>query len=544
MKTCSFNAGSCVVLGPSRWWRGAGGFAPFVGVMGAVGLCVYAAAQPTWTHLGGGPAHDSVSTLVGTPSLAATAWTRSVDGQGRAITWNAASGVVASADTAFALGSVVVNSATQHRLWALDRSDGEIRWSIGVDAANLSSWSTPAIDARRGNIIIAAGSALTAYAMSSGVQVWRATLQALIVNASPVVTGHLGLCDRAFITDYDGFGASARLYCVNVSPQNAVNPYAPGAIVWSVPIGAASGNTPAVRDGRVYVSSVGDWGFAPGQLLCFDARATSAEPAPLWTLDNPTGESFFGSVCVTGEKDLYASSYAFYGSSLSANLVKVDAATGTLKWSTPCNRSASTPVPLTGNRIALSGGLAGYGTVPTLQLFQDNGASAALLWDSSLATWNDANHNGLRDNGEYMVVGGWHNQPAPFADGSRLLIGAIGTGSDVTGYGSLLLVDTAIAPSAPGFVVGQRAGVGASPAVAGANVYSLGSAGLMAFGGSPPRCDVNGDGAFNIDDLYAWEQGSGLRDVNRDGSVTSVDRDVLIAELRRDERADMTGGRR
>jgi outer membrane protein assembly factor BamB len=512
--------------------------------MFAVGVCACAAAQPTWTQLAGGPAHDSVSTLVGTPSLAVPAWTRSVDGQGRAITWNAASGVVASPDTAFALGSVVVNSATQHRLWALDRFDGAVRWSIVVDAPNLSSWSTPALDTQRGTILVAAGSTLTAYAMSNGAQVWRTSLQAPIVNASPVVTGDLGLCDRAFITDYDGFGASARLYCVNVSSQNAVNPYTPGAIVWSVPIGAASGNTPAVRDGRVYVSSVGDWGFAPGQILCFDARATSPEPAPLWTLDNPTGESFFGSVCVTRDKMLYASSYAFYGSSLSANLMKVDAATGVMKWSTACNRSASVPVLLAGNRIALSGGLAGYGTVPTLQLFQDNGVSASLLWDSSLATWNDANHNGSRDSGEYMVVGGWHNQPAPFADGTRMLIGAIGTGSDVTGYGSLLLVDTSLAPTAPGFVVGQRLGVGASPAVAGTNVYSLGSAGLMAFGATPPRCDVNGDGVFNIDDLYAWEQSSGQRDVNRDGGVTSVDRDALIVELRRDERADMTGGRR
>jgi hypothetical protein len=66
----------------------------------------------------------------------------------------------------------------------------------------------------------------------------------------------------------------------------------------------------------------------------------------------------------------------------------------------------------------------------------------------------------------------------------------------------------------------------------------------MAFGATPPRCDVNGDGVFNIDDLYAWEQSSGQRDVNRDGGVTSVDRDALIVELRRDERADMTGGRR
>jgi len=540
----SFRVRSVLGPGPSCWWRGVGGFARAVGIALVSVQALSAHAQPSWPQLAGGASHDSTSTLVGVPSLASPAWSRSVDGQGRAITWNAASGVVVSSDTVLGLGSVVVNGTAQHRLWALDRFDGAIRWSATVDAPNLSSWSTPAIDARRGTVLVAAGSAVTAYALSTGAQVWRAMLQAPIVNASPIVTTDLGLHDRAFITDYDGFGVSSRLYCINVSPQNALNPYVPGAIVWSAPIGAASGNTPAARGGRVYVSSVGDWGFAPGQLLCFDAKASGPEPAPLWTMNNPTGESFFGGVCVADDDMLYASSYSFYGNSLSANLVKVDGRTGALKWSVACNRSASIPVLMAGGRVALSGGLAGYGTVPTLQLFQDNGASASLVWDSSLATWNDVNHNGLRDSGEYLVIGGWHNQPAPFADRTRLLVGAIGSGSDVTGYGSLLLVDTSFAPAAPGFVVSQRPGVGASPAVAGRNVYSLGSGGLMAFGPKPPRCDVNGDGALTIDDLYAWEQGTGSRDVNGDGTVDGGDRDALVGELRRDEQADMHGGRR
>ncbi|MDX2117399.1 MAG: PQQ-binding-like beta-propeller repeat protein [Planctomycetota bacterium] len=512
-------------------------------------------AQPTWPALGGNAAHESRSTLASVPSLAVPTWNRSTDDQGRVITWNAASGVVVSRDALLALGSIV-NGTTQHRLWCLDRFDGSVRWSISVDAPNLSSWSTPTIDERRNTVLVAAGSSLTAYALASGAQQWRTTLQAPIVNASPIVTSDLGLADRAFITDYDGFGAAARLYCINVAPTNAANPFAPGAIVWSVMIGAASGNTAAVRDGRVYVSSVGDWGFAPGQILCFDARATPTPgnaPAPLWTFDNPSGESFFGGVCVTADDAaggsahggaLFAASYAFYGSTLSANLIKLDARTGALKWSTPCNRTASIPVPLSGGRIALSGGLQGYGTAPTLQLFADNGTSATLLWDSSLATWTDTNNNGSRDVGEFTPFGGWHNQPVALSDRTRLALGTIASGSDVSGYGTLSIVNTSVAPSSASFVVAQRSGIGASPAAAGSNLYSLGASGLMAFGPPPPRCDVNADGRVDIDDLYAWEQGSGTRDVNRDGSVSSADRDALIAELRRDERADMEGTRR
>lgn len=51
--------------------------------------------------------------------------------------------------------------------------------------------------------------------------------------------------------------------------------------------------------------------------------------------------------------------------------------------------------------------------------------------------------------------------------------------------------------------------------------------------------DVNTDFTVDIEDLYAWEQGSGLRDVDEDGSVTAADRSALIATLREDELADV-----
>jgi len=56
--------------------------------------------------------------------------------------------------------------------------------------------------------------------------------------------------------------------------------------------------------------------------------------------------------------------------------------------------------------------------------------------------------------------------------------------------------------------------------------------------------DVNRDGHVDIDDLYAWEQGSGQRDINRSGSADSADRTILINTLRNEERDEMSRYRR
>lgn len=56
---------------------------------------------------------------------------------------------------------------------------------------------------------------------------------------------------------------------------------------------------------------------------------------------------------------------------------------------------------------------------------------------------------------------------------------------------------------------------------------------------SPPA-DVNADFTVDIDDLYAWEQATGLLDVNQDGSVNAADRDALLSALRAAEINDIT----
>lgn len=55
---------------------------------------------------------------------------------------------------------------------------------------------------------------------------------------------------------------------------------------------------------------------------------------------------------------------------------------------------------------------------------------------------------------------------------------------------------------------------------------------------SPPA-DVNADFKVDIEDLYAWEQGSGLRDVNGDGLINATDRRALIESIRSLELSDI-----
>jgi len=497
----------------------------------AFALAPTALAQHEWHQFSAGPFRSSTTALIA-PNLTAPTWVRSTDAQGNAITFSAQSGPAVSLDLVLAQGSVTPPSQPkQHKLFAIDRRTGAIAWAAPVPAPAFDSRSTPAIDAIHQTVLVASGAFVTALNLDTGAQVWQAPLSHPVVDASPLVSsgwGHdgLGLANRCFITEYDGFGDDGRLTCINIDAFRAdYNPFQPGDVVWSVVIGASSGNTPALWNGRVYVTTAGLYGSGPGEVLCFNARAASP-PAPLWSVENPSGESCFGGVCIrprTGGADVYAASYAFFGNTTSANLLKLD---------------------------ALTGGLAGYGTVPTLQVFRDDQTSATLLWESAAATWTDTNFNGIMNLGEFLVLGGWSHQPLVTSGGApRLFIGALptngaGTGACTDLYAiDLSKLPTTPGPAQPGYLAQHFAGAGSTPAAADSNIYTLGASGLFAFGPPPFRYDIDGNGTLDIGDLYSWEQGMGSRDVNLDGPVTSADRDALIVELRRNELEDMRAGR-
>ncbi|MCC6677344.1 MAG: PQQ-binding-like beta-propeller repeat protein [Phycisphaerales bacterium] len=498
-----------------------------------------ALAQHEWTQFAGSAARVSVSATLPAP-LTVPAWTRSTDAAGRAITFVGQAGVVCSRDFAIAVGSVVISGSPQFRLFAVDRRTAALRWAAPIPTPSLSSWSTPAIDTLNNTVIAATGRFITAVDLFTGQPRWQTELDREVVNASPLVTSDLPLTNRVFITDFDGFGISGRLYCINADPRRIpVNPYNPGEIVWSTPIGATSGNTPAYARNTfgqptVFVTSVGEFSFAPGLILAFPADTTSA-PFPSWVFENPKPEGFFGGLCVAGsgsEQFIYAASYAYFAGINSGNLVKVRADDGQLVWSVDCNRTSSTPIPVADNRIAVSTGISGFGSRRSIQLYRDLGSSAVRVWDS----------------GDVTPLGGWTHQPAAAPGlggaGRTLFVGTIPASSDVAApCTDLYQIDLDKPPGTSGFIMQHIIGGGSTPALADANLYTVGAAGLIAFGPPPPDFDVNGDHRVDVDDLYAWGQGRGNRDVNQDGAVTLADQSALEAELRRGEIEDMKGGR-
>jgi outer membrane protein assembly factor BamB len=448
--------------------------------------------------------------------LASVRWLRADDGNGNPIAFIGQAGVVTDGSHVYAVGRV--NSA--YRLFAIRISDGGIEWSQPVPAPYADSWSTPACDPPNGTVLVAAGRMLSAFDAATGAPRWQAPLARSVVNASPLVTTDRGPADRAFITDYDGLGGDASLYCINLDPLSASNPFQPGQVLWSVPIGGSSGSTPAYSGGTVFVASVTDeTGLGPGRILAFDAGATAA-PAPLWIADNPTGLPFFGGVSVSGGA-VYAASYAFAGGQTAANLIKLDAATGALLWSTPCNRTDSTPIPLGDGRIVLCGGVIGFGSAPSIQLLHDDGASATMLWDTALDTWQDLNHNALMDPGEYLLVGGWTHLPL-FAAG-RLYAGAIDAGTTTFGpCTDLYALDLSRTPSQPGFIAEHVAGLGSTPAVAGGSLYTVGAAGLYALAGCYANCDGSTQAPLlNVNDFVCFQSRFASADpwANCDGST-------------------------
>jgi outer membrane protein assembly factor BamB len=484
-----------------------------------IGLTPLAAAQ-SWPQYARSP--DRLSLADSLPSSLTPRWTCTQDPAASPISFAPQSGLVADRTRVFALGKV----GSQWKLFAISAETGAVWWAAPVPAPLLDSWSSPALDDRHNTVLIASGNAITALDTFTGQQIWRTTLARSIVNASPLLTPDTPA--RAFITDYDGFGGAAQLYCINLDPVSPSNPFAPGAVVWSVPIGGASGSTPGYASSTVYLATITDQsGLSPGQILAYPAAATSP-PSPLWTYTNTVNLGFFGGVSVANGS-VYAASYALSGGQLAANLVKLDAATGAQIWSTPCNRTDATPIPLASGSILLSTGVRGYGSAPSLELFADQGSGASLLWDSALDTWTDANGNGVIDPGESLAVGSWTFQPVVSQSGptTRALAGTPPTASGSFATNTdLYLLDLTKFPHEPGFIIDHAAGAGGTPAAAFGSVYSVGTSGLTAFGSIPcyANCDQStASPILNVADFTCFLMKCAAADpyANCDGSTVA-----------------------
>lgn len=516
-----------------------------------------------WSQLGGSSSRVSTTTQ-SLPSLAQSFWTQNLDPAGNTISFVGQAGVVVGGGRVFATGRVSPGggAANQPRLFAFDAYTGQPLWAVAVGSPHLDSYSTPCLDFPNNTVIHGSGRNLVAYDMATGTVRWTRQLNRFIVGASPTVTTDRPQRNRCFITDYDGFAASGRLYCINIDPFNAaLNPFVPGDIVWYATIGGSSGNSPAYLPssqggvGRVYVASIGNYTEGvEGAVFAFNVDSIGT-PQPLWTARSPDFNGFFGGISVKSAEGcsesehsiaVYAATYSFSGGLDSANLVKICGDDGSILWSVPCNRTSSIPVPLPGHKVLLSSGFPGYGSVPSLELFEDHGSYATLTWNTAEQTWCDADEDGQMDEGEYLAVGGWTQQPIVSigVHSATALCGLSPSGADgLAASNEIRLLDLDHEPNDEDFLVSAANGAGASAAFFNGLVYSVGTAGLVAFGAPPPAYDVDENGRITIDDLSAWEQSRGRRDVNLDGTADALDRVSLIQFLRNPERGDMEATR-
>jgi outer membrane protein assembly factor BamB len=444
--------------------------------------------------------------------------------------------MVATIDAVFAVGTIspAGQPANQPRVFAVSRLNGHVLWSSGVGTPFDESNSSPAIDAANSVVIVASGNIVKAFRLADGALAWQTPLSGQVVNASPLVTTDHPGQNRVFITD---FGGSAGLYCINADPFHAqINPFQPGQVLWRAPLGHASGATAsylATPDGgHVFVGT-----FAPsegrGEILCYPAGAVTL-PLPVWATNNIIETGFFGGTCVRalpGDRPaVYAASYDFDGDSLSADLLKLDATSGVAIWSVPANRTDALPVPIGSTGLALSAGIDGFGTVRNLSLFQDLGTSAAASWVTDPS----------------LPIGGRLIQPTAITspNGTRLLCGSGAPDGDDSGASTdLYVLDPAQPPTSPTFITDHFQGAGGGAIIANGNIYTIGDSGLLAFGPSPAKLDVDQDGSSGVSDIYGWVRGVGARDVDQNGVVDAADLTRLLAELRAFERVDMMEGR-
>ncbi|MDD5458570.1 MAG: PQQ-binding-like beta-propeller repeat protein [Phycisphaerae bacterium] len=466
-----------------------------------------AAGYDDWTALGNNQRHISIA--VDGPNVVETAnieWIADESPQGYSLfQFESATGAILYNGKVYAVAKYLEPNEfawngydqTGSQLIAYNANSGQKLWNTVIDPAIWDSWSTPTVDVKNNTILIATGNVTadgwytlpgTIYAIDalSGSIIWSNQLDTAVLNASVCVADGLEH-GRAFITDYDGFGTGGKLYCINLDPNTAQNPYNPGQIIWSDVLGATIGNTPAYKDGVVYVSSNGDANEANngyGAVYAYEAAANTA--VRKWIATDPNFFGFTSGVTITKAGYLYAACYNWDGGENNSALCKIDCNDGEIIWITQTERTSTMPV-VVGNKIYISGGFNDYNSVPKVSAFQDLGDSVIKLWETP----------------PDMVVGGWTNQLV-YADG-KLYVGAIPlTGNYFGSYEELYILNAELTPEDEGFIIAHHTDTlcGNNPVVVHDSLYTIGAYGLVKFHQPALLADIDDDKVVNYYDLF------------------------------------------
>ncbi|AQT68548.1 outer membrane biogenesis protein BamB [Anaerohalosphaera lusitana] len=504
----------------------------FAVVSAFAGLCTAGStAINSWLNYGGNSSRTPIAVDgPDTVSSSNLAWVAGTDPWDPvyAIDFEWASTPVLHAGKVFAYAHYYDSSGSHvsNQVIAFDCQTGDVAWATVVDKAYMDSWSSPAIDTEHNLVLIGSGTNVYALDIITGQIQWQTALQAPVVNASVCIADDLDN-GRAYITDYTGYSDGGRLYCINLDPNDVdTNPYEPGEIVWSDSIGATSGNSPAYKDGTVYVACVSQnsWdgeGSDNGAVFAYDADAD--QPVRVWQTSSSQFEGFFGAVTVTKEGFLYAANYDFYGTGDNSALCKIDCADGSIVWVTQTERTNSTPV-VVADTVYICGGVNGYGSRPKVQAFRDQGSNAVKLWETP----------------ETMSIGGSTNQVV-YANGKLYVGGRQADEYSFDPYSQLFILDADKTPADPGFIISRYSGCGSSSAATYDSVYSIGYDGLHKFYQPGYAGDINDDGTLDHADIlllaeeWTYDGAVGLKrsDLNLDGRVDMKDQALIAGEWNR-----------
>ncbi|MGD0552731.1 MAG: PQQ-binding-like beta-propeller repeat protein [Sedimentisphaerales bacterium] len=414
---------------------------------------------------------------------------------------------------------------TNSQVIAYDANSGHALWATVIDQAVWDSWSTPCIDTKHNTVLIGSGDKVFSLDAQSGTQLWTAQLEKDVINASVCAVVDIPHA-RAFITDYDGFGSTGKLYCINLDASEPDNPYEPGQIIWSETIGATSGNTPSYRNGVIYVSSINGPGNSTGTIYAYDATAAPAA-IKKWETTDANFDGFSGGVVVTKEGFLYAAAYDWANESEdNSTLCKLDCNDGSIIWITQTERTSSIPV-VVGDKIYTCGGFVGWGSRPKVEAYQDNGDTVIKLWET----------------GSDIAIGGWSNQPV-YANG-KLYVGAIPTSGNYFGeYTEVYILNVSTEPNDINFIIAHYTdkSCGNSPAVTYDSIYTIGYDGLFKFRQPEFLGDINRNRKVDIYDfdefaeswLFNGPVGVKRADLDLDGDVDFTDFALFANEWEKD----------